>query len=144
MVIVRISEVFRHNHADLQSVTPGLAHDWFVNYSTAPRSKRRGFKLEKNSIKGCDRLEKKTSLLPVHTILYCLVPGVLDSRCYTSNLEARPHSDPAHTACTWSHLSSNVQLGIMIWNPTHLNRRGQNGTYVSERSTDMFIPCTYK
>ncbi len=62
-VIVVMSEVFGHNHADLQSVTPALAHDRSVNYSTAPRPKRRGFKLEKFLRKGCDRLEKKTSLL---------------------------------------------------------------------------------
>ncbi len=62
-VIVGISEKFGHNHADLQSVTPALAHDRSVNYSMALRPKRRGFKLEKNSRKRCDRLEKKTSLL---------------------------------------------------------------------------------
>ncbi len=59
-VIVGISEVFEHNHADFQSVTPARAHDRSVNYSTAPRPKRSGFKLEKNSRKGCGRLEKKT------------------------------------------------------------------------------------
>ncbi len=48
-VIVGISEVFGHNHADLQSVTPALAHDPSVNYSTAPRPKRCRFKFEKNS-----------------------------------------------------------------------------------------------
>ena len=69
-VIVGISEVFGHNHADLQSVTPALAYDRSVNYSTATRPKRRGFKLEKKSRKGCDRLEKKTSLLPSPDVLY--------------------------------------------------------------------------
>ncbi len=43
-VIVGISDVFGHNHADLQSVTPALAHDPSVNYSTAPHPKRRGLK----------------------------------------------------------------------------------------------------
>jgi hypothetical protein len=33
---------------------------------------------------------------------------------------------------------------VTIWNPTHLDRIGQNNTYVSEHGTDMFIPCTYK
>jgi hypothetical protein len=47
-----------------QEVTRVLAHDCSVNYSTAPRPKRRGFKFEKNSRKLCDRLEKKTSWLP--------------------------------------------------------------------------------
>ncbi len=61
--IVGISEVFGHNHADLQSVTPALAHDPSVNYRTAPRPKRRGFKFEKNSRKGCDSFEKITSRL---------------------------------------------------------------------------------
>ncbi len=60
-VIVVISELFRHNHADRQSVTPVLAHDPSVHYSTAPRPKRSGFKYEKNSRKGCDTFEKKTS-----------------------------------------------------------------------------------
>jgi hypothetical protein len=58
-VIVGISEVFGHNQADLQSVTPALAHDPPVNHSTAPRPKHRGFKFDKNSRKGCDRFEKK-------------------------------------------------------------------------------------
>jgi hypothetical protein len=39
-------EVFRHNHTDLQSVTQAFAHDPSVNYSTAQRPKRRGFKFE--------------------------------------------------------------------------------------------------
>jgi hypothetical protein len=58
-VIVGILEVFGHNHAVLQSVTQALAHDPSVNNSMAPRPKRRGFKLEKNSRKGCDSFEKK-------------------------------------------------------------------------------------
>ena len=62
-VIVGISEVFGHNHADLQSVTPALAHDRSVNYSTARRPNRRGFKFEKNLRKGCDSFEEKTSRL---------------------------------------------------------------------------------
>ncbi len=53
--------MFGHNHADLQSVTPALAHDPSVNYSTARHPKRRGFKFEKILRKGCDRFEKKTS-----------------------------------------------------------------------------------
>ena len=73
-VIVGISEVFGHNHADLQSVTLALAHCRFVNYSTAPRPKRRRFKFEKNSRKGCDTFEKKRfrhlDLLGKHSILY--------------------------------------------------------------------------
>ncbi len=48
-----------------QYVTPALAHDPSVNYSTAPRPKRRRFKFEKNSRNGCDRFEKKTSWLPL-------------------------------------------------------------------------------
>ncbi len=30
----------------------------------------------------------------------------------------------------------------IIWNPTHLDRIGQNGTYVSEHGTDMFQPVS--
>jgi hypothetical protein len=63
-VIVVISELFQNNHADLQSVTPALAHDPSVNYSTAQRPKRRGFKFEKNSRKGCDTFEEKTFWTP--------------------------------------------------------------------------------
>ena len=63
-VIVWISEVFGHNHADLQSVTPALAHDRSVNYSSAQHPKRRGFKFEKYSRKGCDTFEKKTFQTP--------------------------------------------------------------------------------
>ncbi len=59
--IVGISEVLGNNHADHQSVTPGLAHDSSVNYITAQRPKRREFKFEKDSKKICDTFEKKTS-----------------------------------------------------------------------------------
>ncbi len=31
-----------------------------------------------------------------------------------------------------------------IWNPYHLDRIGQNGTYLSEHGTDVFILSTYK
>jgi hypothetical protein len=58
-VIFGISEVFGHNHADLQSVTPALAHDPSVNYSTAPRPKRRGFKFEKIREKDATGSRKK-------------------------------------------------------------------------------------
>jgi hypothetical protein len=59
-VIVGISEVFGNNHADHHSVTSALAHDCSVNYSSAPRPKRRGFKFEKKLRKGCDTIEEKT------------------------------------------------------------------------------------
>jgi hypothetical protein len=58
-VFVGISEVFGHNHADLQSVTPALAHDHSVNYSTAQRPKRRGFKFEKIREKDATASRKK-------------------------------------------------------------------------------------
>ena len=40
------------------------------------------------------------------------------------------HQAAFHSVCPlWQH----------IWNPTHLDRIGQNGTYVSEHGTDMYI-----
>jgi hypothetical protein len=60
-VIVVILEFFRKTHAHLQSVTPALAHDPAVNYSTAPRPKRRGFKFEKNREKDATRSRKNLS-----------------------------------------------------------------------------------
>jgi hypothetical protein len=63
-VIVGISDLFGNNHADLQSVTPALAHDTSVKYSTAQHPNRRRFKFDKNLRKGCDRFEKKTFGLP--------------------------------------------------------------------------------
>ncbi len=78
-VIVGISEVFGHNHADHQPVTQALAHDPSVNYSTAPRPTRRGFKFEKKSRKGCDRFEKKPSgLLSPFRCAIQLVKVVVD------------------------------------------------------------------
>ncbi len=62
-VIVGISEVFGHSHADLQSVTPALAHDPSVNYRTAPRPKRRGFKFEKSSSKRMRQTREKNVLV---------------------------------------------------------------------------------
>jgi hypothetical protein len=58
-VLVGISEKFGHNHTDLQSVTQALAHDPSVNYSTAQRPKRRGFKFEKNREKDATGSRKK-------------------------------------------------------------------------------------
>jgi hypothetical protein len=58
-VIVGISEMFENIHDDHHSVTPALAHGRSVNYSTAPRPKRRGFEFEKKSKKLCDTFEKK-------------------------------------------------------------------------------------
>ncbi len=91
-VIVGISEVFGHNHADLQSVTPALAHDSSVNYSTAPLPKRRGSKLKKNSRKGCDRLEKKTFLL----LSTRIVDGPTPTLSQPTPLPTPPKPDPSH------------------------------------------------
>jgi hypothetical protein len=67
-----------------QEVTRALAHDCSVNYSTAPRPKRRGFKLEKNSRKGCGRLVNKTFWLHAHDL--CNGPLLMDT-CIETNFE---------------------------------------------------------
>jgi hypothetical protein len=80
---VGISEVFGHNHADHGSVTPALAHDPSVNYSTVLRPKRRGFKFEKNSRKGCDTFEKKTTQTPP-LLSFSFTPSVTHGACLLS------------------------------------------------------------
>ncbi len=107
-VIVGISDVFGHNHADLQSVTPALAHDPSVNYSTAPRPKRRGFKFEKNSRKGCDRFEKKTSGLPMTTSMRTLL-----TRTKAMHLTGLLHHRYPNTHHTLRHPSL-VQIPLLV------------------------------
>ncbi len=108
-VIVVISDVFGHHHADLQSVTPALAHDCSVNYSTAPRPKRRGFKLEKKSRKGCDRLEKKTTLLLIALCYGGIGPAALSFLRSLTCLEQRQHE----TDRTWLD-----QTSMLMYQPT--------------------------
>ncbi len=120
-VIVGISEVFGHNHADLQSVTPALAHDCSANNSTAPRPKRRGFKLEKNSRKGCDRLEKKTSW--IHFFLGTLV--LWTEQIVHSSAKSAKKNDFENDfyLCVFEHCS------VLWWTLRHLRSRSTYCTY---------------
>ncbi len=61
--------------------------------------------------------------------------GLQESRWNSSD-----HHDPLRPV-TIKNLSwfSAFNLKFNIWNPDHLDKNGQNGTYVAEHGTDMFV-----
>jgi hypothetical protein len=44
----------------------------------------------------------------------------------------------AYTSTYWSYNIFGSRIPF-IWNPDHLDKTGQNGTYVSEHATDMYV-----
>ncbi len=61
-----------------------------------------------------------------------------------SNLKNQQHQAKENITKASAERCSKSEKDDSIWNPTHLDRIGQNSTYLSEHDTDMFIPCAYK